>query len=132
RVRVLTPRAAPLWLAGFFTLLFWRPLRPYRALGWAYLVSYLVLFLQHGKNYYLAPVYPVLFAAGGVAIDAALGEFPSRRAWLKPVIAAVVVVSGVYLSPIVVPMFSPERFLAYAKTLPFKLPLNENYHPLPA
>jgi hypothetical protein len=131
---VVNPFAAPVWLAGLFALLFWRPLRPYRALGWAYLVSYTVIFFQHGKNYYLAPVYPMLFAAGAVAIDAALGEFPSRRAWLKPGIAAVVVVSGAYLSPIVVPMFSPERFLAYTKTLPFKLPVNEHSHaraPLP-
>jgi hypothetical protein len=131
---VVNPFAAPVWLTGLFALLFWRPLRPYRALGWSYLVSYLAIFLQHGKNYYLAPVYPMLFVAGAVAIDAAFGEFPSRRAWLKPVIAAVVFVSGAYLSPIVVPIFSPERFLAYAKTLPFKLPVNEHSHaraPLP-
>lgn len=131
---VVNPFAAPVWLAGLFALLFWRPLRPYRALGWAYLVSYTVIFLQHGKNYYLAPVYPMLFAAGAVAIDSALGEFPSHRARLKPVIAGVVLLSGAYLSPIVVPVFSPERFLAFAKTLPFKLPVNEHSHaraPLP-
>jgi hypothetical protein len=131
---VVNPFAAPVWLAGLFALLFWRPLRPYRALGWAYLVSYTVIFLQHGKNYYLAPVYPMLFAAGAVAIDSVLGELPSRRAWLKPVIVSVVLLSGAYLSPIVVPMFSPERFLAYTKTLPFKLPVNEHSHtraPLP-
>ena len=125
---VVNPFAAPVWLAGLFALLFWRPLRPYRALGWAYLVSYTVIFLQHGKNYYLAPVYPMLFAAGAVAIDSVLGELPSPRAWLKPVIVSVVLLSGAYLSPIVVPMFSPERFLAYAKTLPFKLPVNEHSH----
>ena len=131
---VVNPFAALVWLAGLFALLFWRPLRPYRALGWAYLVSYTVIFLQHGKNYYLAPVYPMLFAAGAVAIDSVLGESPLSRAWLKPVIISVVLLSGAYLSPIVVPMFSPERFLAYAKTLPFKLPVNEHSHtraPLP-
>jgi hypothetical protein len=97
-------------------------------LGWSYLVSYTVIYLQHGKNYYLAPIYPMLLAAGAVAIDSVLGEFPSRRAWLKPVLATVVLVSGAYLSPIVVPMLSPERFLAYTKTLPFKLPVNEYSH----
>jgi hypothetical protein len=125
---IVNPFAAPVWLAGLFALLLWRPLRPYRALGWSYLVSYTVIFLQHGKNYYLAPIYPMLFAAGAVAIDSVLGEFPSPRAWLKPVLATVVFVSGAYLSPIVVPMLSPERFLAYTKTLPFKLPVNEYSH----
>src|SRR5499427_3469177 len=84
--------AGIIWLVGLFAFLFWRPLRPYRVLGWSYLVSYTVIFLQHGKNYYLAPIYPMLFAAGAVAIDAC--EFPSRRAGLKPVIAVVIAVNG--------------------------------------
>ena len=35
---------------------------------------------------------------------------------------------GAYLAPVVVPMLSPERFLAYTKTLPFKLPVMEHSH----
>jgi 4-amino-4-deoxy-L-arabinose transferase-like glycosyltransferase len=120
--------AATVWLAGLFALLFWRPLRPYRALGWSYVVSYTVIFLQHGKNYYLAPIYPMLFAAGAVAIDSLLGELPSRRAWRKPVIAGVIAVTGIYLMPITVPVFSPQHFLAYAEMLPVKLPVNEHSH----
>ena len=120
--------AGPVWLAGLFALLFWRPLRPYRSLGWSYVVSYTVIFLQHGKNYYLAPIYPMLFAAGAVAIDSLLGELPSRRAWLKPVIAGLIAVNGIYLMPVTVPVFSPQRFLSYAKTLPVKLPVNEHSH----
>ncbi len=124
---VVSPIAGPVWLCGVFALLFWKPLRPYRVLGWSYLVSYLAIYLQHGKNYYLAPVYPMLFAAGAVALDSWLG--PSRvTAWIKPVFAAVIFINGVYLIPIVVPVLSPERFLAYTKTLPFKLPVNEHSH----
>ena len=36
---IVSPIAAPVWLGGLFALLFWKPLRPYRALGWSYLVS---------------------------------------------------------------------------------------------
>jgi len=125
---VVSPIAGPVWLAGLLALFFWRPLRPYRVLGWSYLVSYVVIFLQHGKSYYLAPIYPMLFAAGAVAIDSLLGEFPSRRAWLKPVLATIILVNGIYLIPITVPVLSPDRFLAYTKTLPFKLPINEHSH----
>ena len=124
---VVSPIAGPVWLAGLFALLFWKPLRPYRVLGWAYIVSYVVIFLQHGKNYYLAPVYPMLFAAGAVALDAWL-ERSRRTAWLKPALAIAIFVNGIYLIPIVVPVLSPERFLAYTKTLPFKLPVNEHSH----
>jgi len=117
----------PVWIAGVLALLLWRPLRPYRLLGWSYIVSYAAIFLQHGKNYYLAPVYPMLFAAGAVAIDSLLDAPRGRRAW-KPVIAAIILVNGIYLMPITVPVFSPDHFLAYTKTLPVKLPVNEHSH----
>jgi Dolichyl-phosphate-mannose-protein mannosyltransferase len=130
---VVSPVAGPVWLAGLFALLFWHPLRPYRTLGWAYLVSYIVIFLQHGKNYYLAPVYPMLFAAGAVALDSWL-ERSRGTAWLKPVLAGVIFLNALYMMPITVPILTPEHFLAYTKTLPFKLPVSEHSHaraPLP-
>jgi len=40
----------------------------------------------------------------------------------------VLVVNGIYLIPITVPVLSPDRFLEYARTLPFKLPVNEHAH----
>src|SRR5260370_39031615 len=43
--------------------------RPYRALGDAYLLSLLLLLLTEGRFYYLAPAYPMLLAAGAVAIE---------------------------------------------------------------
>lgn len=121
----------PFWLAGLFALLFSARLRPYRALGSAYLVSYAFFFFGHGKNYYLAPIYPVLLAAGSVVIDSAIDGpegTPRRLQWLKPVMLALLLAHGAYIAPVVIPVFSPERFLAYAKTLPFKLPVNEHSH----
>src|SRR3954464_4243209 len=58
------PLTAPIWITGLIALLFSRRLRPYRVLGWSYLVCYTVFFALHGKNYYLAPIYPMLFATG--------------------------------------------------------------------
>ena len=128
---VVNPMAAPIWIAGLVALLVSRPLRPYRVLGWSYIVSYVIIFVQHGKNYYLAPIYPILFAAGAVAIECWI-EKPetssTRRSWLKPTIVWTLLISGAHISPIVVPMLSPEHFLAYTKTLPFKLPVNEYSH----
>ena len=118
---------APVWLAGLFALLFWKPLRPYRFLGWGYIVTYIAIYLQHGKNYYLAPIYPMLFAAGAVAVEAWL-ERSRHRGWIERTIAITLVVNGIYMMPITVPVFSPEHFLAYTKTLPFKLPMNEYSH----
>ncbi len=82
------------------------------------------------------PVYPMLLAAGAVVFESALDRPESgpsglarpRLQWLKPVIVVVLLASGMYLVPIVVPVLSPEHFLAYTKTLPFKLPVMEHSH----
>jgi hypothetical protein len=128
---VVNPVAAPIWLAGLFALIFSTGLKPYRALGWAYVVSYAVFFLLHGKNYYLAPIYPILFAAGAVVLETALDRPATgqpRMQWLKRAIVITLVASGIHEAPIVVPVLSPDHFLAYTKYLPFKLPVNEYSH----
>jgi Dolichyl-phosphate-mannose-protein mannosyltransferase len=134
------PITAPIWLTGLFALLFSSRLKPYRLLGWCYLVCFSVLFILHGKNYYLAPVYPMLLAAGAVVIESAiegnkekktsdsLEKFSSRRAWLKPALVIVLLAAGAWLAPVTVPILSPDSFLAYAKHLPFKLPVMEHAH----
>jgi len=138
---LVNPLTAPIWLTGLFALLFSARLKPYRVLGWCYVVCYAVFFILHGKNYYLAPVYPMLLAAGAVMIEVALdrpgnhcpegdlaGSGRSRLQWWKPVIVVVLLASGVHTAPIVIPVFSPEHFLRYTKTLPFKLPVMEHSH----
>jgi 4-amino-4-deoxy-L-arabinose transferase-like glycosyltransferase len=120
------PLTAPIWITGLIALFFSSGLKPYRVLGWSYLVCYTVFFLLHGKNYYLAPIYPMLLAAGAVVIESAL-EKP-RGAWLKPVIVMVLLASGAHFAPVVIPVFSPDRFIAYTRTLPFKLPHMEHAH----
>jgi hypothetical protein len=130
---LVDPITAPIWIAGLMAFLFWSPLKPYRVLGWSYLVCYTTFFLLHGKNYYLAPIYPMLLAAGAVVIESALSRTGAtarqrRLSWLKPVIVLILLASGTHLAPIVVPVLSPEKFLAYTKTLPFKLPVMEHSH----
>jgi hypothetical protein len=138
---LVNPLTAPIWLAGLFALLFAARLKPYRALAWCYLVCYTVFFVLHGKNYYLAPIYPMLLAAGAVVIESAIDSRDNagpeidgrenarpRRQWLKPAIALVLLASGAHLAPVVVPVLSPDGFLAYTKYLPFKLPVMEHSH----
>ncbi len=100
-------------LLVLFALLFFfsKQGRPSRALGWAYLVFLGELMLLHGKLYYLAPVYPVMFAAGAVWLEGTT----KRRLWIwvKPALAlAMTAVSVLYL-PTVLPILSVPHFLAY-------------------
>lgn len=138
---LVNPFTGPIWLAGLLALLFWRRLRPYRFLGWSFLVSYTAFFVLHGKNYYLSPIYPMLMAAGAVILEAALDRpqvrtvqdhttetLHPRLQWLKPVIVVLLFANGIFLAPIVLPVFSPEHFLDYAHHLPMKLPVMEHNH----
>jgi Dolichyl-phosphate-mannose-protein mannosyltransferase len=123
---LIQPLTAPIWITGLIAFFLSPRLKPYRLLGWSFLVCYAVLYALHGKNYYLAPIYPMLLAAGAVIIDAALSR--RRLVWLKPAIVVVLLAAGAALAPIVVPILSPEQFLAYMKRLPFKLPVMEHSH----
>ena len=65
----LNPGTLPLWLAGLFWLFGSRDGRRYRIIGIIYLVTLAEFIVLHGKSYYLASAYPMLFAAGGVAVE---------------------------------------------------------------
>jgi 4-amino-4-deoxy-L-arabinose transferase-like glycosyltransferase len=126
QILLVNPLTAPIWIAGVFAFLFWPRLKPFRVLGWSYVVCYSVFFALHGKNYYLAPIYPMLLAAGSVVVDSALSR--PRILWLKPIIVILLLANGLYLLPITVPVLTPDRFIAYMEKLPFKLPVMEHAH----
>jgi len=123
---MIQPIVAPLWVAGVLAFLFWRPLQPYRFLGWAYLISLATFIVLHGKNYYLAPIYPILLAAGAVLFEHAVDR-PSLR-WAKPVAIILILAGGAWLAPLVMPVLPVDKFLAYQEKLPFKVPHTEHSH----
>jgi hypothetical protein len=100
-----------------FALLFFfsRQGRPYRALGWAYLIFLAEMMLLHGKMYYVAPVYPMIFAAGAVWVEGATGR--KLWLWVKPTLAvAMAAVCGIY-APTILPILTVPHFLAYEHTM---------------
>src|SRR5271169_3502464 len=85
QILLIHPLSALIWITGVIALLASRRFKSYRFLGLAYLVSFAVFVILKGKNYYLAPIYPMYLAAGSVVIDDAIDRI--RKAWLKPVMA---------------------------------------------
>ena len=126
QILLMTPITAPVWLAGLFYLLFSRAVKTYRALGWAFVVTLVALIVMKGKNYYLAPAYPMLIAAGGIAIERAVSK-PAMR-WLRPAAVAVVLIVTALFLPVVAPVLSVDSFLSYQARLPFQIPRNEKSH----
>ncbi|MGO9340286.1 MAG: ArnT family glycosyltransferase [Terracidiphilus sp.] len=113
QVKILLVTTAPLWIGGLAWLAFARAARPWRFVALTYLVFLAMMMLMHAKDYYLAPIYPVLFAAGA----SACGQL-TRRDW--PLIAiGVNYLIGLcfFTGPVVLTILPPDRYTAY--TAPF-------------
>jgi hypothetical protein len=65
----LTLLALPLAIAGIWFYFFDERGRRYRAVGWMYAVPLALLLAMRGRDYYLAPGYPMLYAAGAVWVE---------------------------------------------------------------
>lgn len=140
---ITNPILFPLWAGGVLWLFFGRHgpnaanQHRYRILGWTYVVMLVVLIALKSKNYYLAPIYPMLFAAGAVGFEAfTRADAPSRRRflfWLRPVYVVLIVVAGAVLLPTVLPVLPVETYIRYQKALGFEPPKTENQNtgPLP-
>src|SRR6266849_845146 len=126
QVLIVHPILAPVWITGMLAFLFSARLKPYRFLGWSYLAAFTVFVVLKGKNYYLAPIYPVYLAAGAVVIESFIER--SRQVWLKPVLATVILAGGAWLAPVVMPVLPVDQFISYMDKLPFKVPRSEHSH----
>ncbi len=115
QVALMHPATLPIWLAGLYGLFFRPAARPYRVLGWTYIISLLSLLIMHGRVYYLAPAYPMLLAAGAQVIEEMLAR--PRLHWAGPAYAFVLVVSGALLAPTFLPVLAPEAYVRYTNAL---------------
>ena len=112
------PFQACVWLAGIGALLFARRFRPWRPLGFAYLAILAVMLSTAAKPYYLAPVYPLLWAAGAVAIEGWTSEWrlrPGLRRALRATVVGVIVVTGFVFAPLARPILPVDRYVRYAR-----------------
>lgn len=104
------PFTLPLWIAGLAWCLFATAGKRFRALGWMYIVTLLLLALSRGRSYYLAPAYAMLLACGSVWLEGWLANRTPvvRRAVVGLAVALVVMgaVLGVALVKPVAPIGS--------------------------
>lgn len=114
---MLNPFSAPLWIAGLIWL-FAR--REHRVLAWTYVILLALFIRLEAKDYYLAPIYPVLFAAGAVLV--------TRNRIATYAVAALIVIGGAIAAPLALPILPPERYLAYQRALGVKPQATEVSH----
>ena len=73
------------------------------------------MLLLKGKFYYVAPVYPVVFAPGAVFFEQVTAGRTIR--WFRPAFALTMLLVGALIAPTAIPLFSIQRYLAYTKRL---------------
>ncbi|HEV7550331.1 MAG TPA: glycosyltransferase family 39 protein [Candidatus Angelobacter sp.] len=129
---IMNPVLFPLWLGGLVWLLAARDGQRYRVFGWTYLVVLGAFIALKAKNYYVAPIYPILFAAGAVGLER-MAQGRRIGTWVRSAYVALVIAVGALLMPFSVPVLSPENFLRYQKAMGFQPPEIEHQQngPLP-
>jgi hypothetical protein len=129
QILLLHPLLFPIWLAGLVSFLFGRGSR-LRILGWTSVVLLALMIALKAKNYYLTPIYPMLFASGAVATEGWLERraWSRGRTWPKAALAAYVLAAGAILAPAILPILPPEKLLAYQRRLHVAPPKSEAAH----
>lgn len=108
QILIMNPLTLPLWIAGL-VYFFSRRRKHYRALGWTYVVLFVLLALMGAKSYFLAPAYPFLFAGGALQFEGWLARRPSLG-WMRYASVALLALSGLLLAPGVMPILPPAAY----------------------
>jgi hypothetical protein len=120
QLMMLVPASALVWMPGLYFLL--RNAR-LRAFGFAYLALLAIMVMLSAKDYYLAPIYPLLFAAGGAFWSEIFGH--NRVRWTRYAIP-ILIISGALLSaPLALPILSPENLVRYENSIGVHSPRNQ-------
>jgi dolichyl-phosphate-mannose-protein mannosyltransferase len=133
QIVMMNPFSLPFWFGGLLFYFFSRSAKPYRFLGWAFVITIAFFLASHGKDYYSAPAYPILLAAGALAIEHLLSRLPERqtserqtahqtkwRAALKPVCFAWLLVGIAVPLPLVLPVLPLDSFVRFQSHSPLQ------------
>ena len=125
QVLIMNPANAVIWLAGLWWFFFSPTGKRYRIMGWTYVIFLGEMMALHGKNYYVAPIYPILFAGGAVAIEAWTSF---RRRWMVPALGTLMVIIAALVGPTVMPILPPATLVSYMQRTHITPPKAEVAH----
>ena len=97
------PVTLPLWAAGLWYLFGTPQGKRFRLVGWMYVTPLVGFFLAKGRDYYMAPAYPMLLAAGAVWAEqwisriSPMAAVPVRRTTWRVLAVGGAITAGVAL-----------------------------------
>jgi hypothetical protein len=98
----------PIWIWGLIWLL---RHKTYSILACIYILFIGLLMFGSGKGYYALGAYPMLIAAGCVAIE----KFSVNKYWFRYAITALVLILGLPVLPLLLPIYSPVEMSRFNK-----------------
>ncbi|HEX7657820.1 MAG TPA: glycosyltransferase family 39 protein [Sphingomonas sp.] len=108
---VMNPAFAPLWIAGLIAPFANRSMKDLRFMVIGAAVVFAIVRLGHGKDYYLSPLYPMLFVIGAVSLA------PLARGMAGKLVAgagvAIAVAVSALAAPMALPILSPPALIGY-------------------
>lgn len=114
QIVAMNPVTAPLWMAGLVFCFASSSGKRYRPIAWIFVTTFVILALSgSARVHYLAPAFPILFAAGSVLAE----RLAVSRPWLVPATIVTLIVGGVFALPLSVPILSPRVTAAYQEAL---------------
>jgi hypothetical protein len=113
QVAIISFLTFPIFVAGLYFYLRSKEGSQLRVLGLAAVILYVFMTALDMKVYYLAPIYPILFAGGAVAIERGMSSKKGVLRWFgsRPFVACMIIV-GALLAPIAMPILSPSAFIS--------------------
>ena len=119
------PLAFPVVLAGLWFFFKSTEGHACRFLGWTYVLLLLQMIVLKGRIYYVAPIYPMLFAAGAVWIESRIEE--RGWEWARQAILIPLTVGGMVAAPLAVPILPIEAAADYSNFWDIHKVRVENY-----
>ncbi len=116
----MQPVNALVWIPGIVALLRGKSIRDARWLGLTYLLFFAIMLALHAKDYYLAAIYPALFAAGGIAWERRFSRslrVQQNRILAFPVFEAVLLATSILILPMSSPILRPGDWVRYTTAL---------------
>jgi 4-amino-4-deoxy-L-arabinose transferase-like glycosyltransferase len=121
QILMMNPLTFPFWLGGLLFYFFSLDAKPYRAFGFAFLITVGCFFAMHGKDYYSAPAYGLVLAAGAVAAERLVSVRSQKmQGVLKPASFVWLLIAIVLVLPVVLPVLPLDAFVRYQSHLAIK------------
>ncbi len=116
QIMMLHPLSIFLLLPGLLWIFVSKHARGFRWIGTTYILLLAIMIHLYAKDYYVAPIYPVLFAAGALAWQ---GAFSASRktAWLLSAWCVVLVIFGAITLPMGIPVLPPATWVRYTTAM---------------